>query len=497
MWVTNRRVEQYSSYINDYYKPYKGAYTGIVNLPSEESKLYAISNSFGVVYPVYYSLSGGTPYSEMVGHSVYVYASSFKYHCVSRLYKTNDVNIWDGDTSSYLLYDANFLGVSVSSPRYYISREDSVITSIYFLISFAIYWRVNQVFRFNTSVTTWSLHESSWFNTTNSINDQYKYFNNYSVRKYASVISTIYSSREKIYSYAIGNQGNSYFFIVRVEAYSTGYEHKYLISYLHLPGYPYSNEGRVEHMGWLVLASNNERVIILVKSQDRSYGDTHAKFYYGIWKGLVGQYGDNLVSVSSWSCHYNIPSAITSVIGGDYWVSPDLKWLFYISLNGANYQGFSKGLHIIKGSSALFGENGWTGVSYEMEGGGTDILNACQNYYILDVQFNNKSNKIMVLGNSSKGAFTDPTSTYSYAEGIQPDVILYFIWVENQKKFVRLNSSFIGGDAFWNDYNNSTSGGKGNAYKPLINFVNGEINFMYPGGNEPFNAYRYNLSFGE
>jgi hypothetical protein len=496
VWVKNRRVEQYSSYINDYYKPYKGAYTGIVNLPSEESKLYAISNSFGVVYPVYYSLSG-TLYSEMVGHSVYVYASSFKYHCVSKLYKTNDVNIWDSDTSSYLLYDENFLGVSVSSPKYYISIENSVITSIYFLIDSVIYWRVNQIFRFNTSVTTWSFHESSWSNTTNAISDQYKYFNNYSVRKYASVISIIYSSRGKIYSYAIGNEGNSSFFIVRVEAFPTGYEHKYLISYLDLPGYPYSNEGRVEHMGWLVLASDNERVIILVKSQDRSYGDTHAKFYYGIWKGLVGQYGNNLVSVSSWSCHYNIPSAITSVIGGDYWVSPDLKWLFYISLSGANYQGFSKGLHIIKGSSALFGENGWTGVSYEMEGGGTDILNACQNYYILDVQFNSKSNKIMVFGNSSKGAFTESNITYGYAEGIQPDIILYFIWVENQKKFVRLNSSYIGGDTLWNDYSNSTSGGKGNIYKPLINFVNGEINFMYPGGNEPFNAYRYNLSFGE
>ena len=496
MWVKNRRVEQYSSYINDYYKPYKGAYTGIVNLPSEESKLYAISNSFGVVYPVYYSLSG-TPYSEMVGHSVYVYASSFKYHCVSKLYKTNDVNIWDSDTSSYLLYDENFLGVSVSSPKYYFSIENSVITSIYFLIDSVIYWRVNQIFRFNTSVTTWSFHESSWSNTTNAISDQYKYFNNYSIRKYASVIKKIYSSRGKIYSYAIGNEGNSSFFIVRVEAYPTGYEHKYLISYLDLPGYPYSNEGRVEHMGWLVLASDNKRVIILVKSQDRSYGDTHAKFYYGIWKGLVGQYGNDLVSVSSWSCHYNIPSAITSVIGGDYWVSPDLKWLFYISLSGANYQGFSKGLHTIKGSSALFGENGWTGVSYEMEGGGADILNACQNYYILDVQFNSLSNKIMVFGNSSKGAFTESNITYGYAEGIQPDIILYFIWVENQKKFVRLNSSYIGGDTLWNDYSNSTSGGKGNIYKPLINFVNGEINFMYPGGNEPFNAYRYNLSFGE
>lgn len=264
-----------------------------------------------------------------------------------------------------------------------------------------------------------------------------------------------------------------------------------------MPGYPYSNEGRVEHMGWLVLKSDNEKVVILVKSQDRSYGDTHAKFYYGIWKASLGDYGTNLMLGNYWSCYYNIPSAITSVIGGDYWVSPNLKWLFYISLSGANYQGFSKGLHTIKGSSALFGDNGWTGVSYEMEGGGADILNACQNYYILDVIFNYNSNKIMVLGNSSKGAFTDPSSTFSYAEGIQPDIILYFIWTENQKKFVRLNSSYIGGDALWNDYSNSTSGGKGNIYKPLINFVNGEINFMYPGGNEPFNAYRYNLSFGD
>ena len=492
--MTNRRVEQYSSYINNYYKPYKGAYTGIVNLPSEESKLYAISNSFGVVYPVYYSLSGGVPYSEMVGHSVYVYAGSFKYHCVSKLYKTNDVNIWDSDASSYLLYDANFLGVSVSSPRYYISREDSAITSIYFLISFVIYWRVNQIFRFNMSVTTWSLNESSWFNTTNSISDQYKYFNNYSVRKYASVIKTMPIPNGRIKSYIIGTYSNYEFVVVSIAG---QYISNTIINFSSIPGYPYKDEGRVEHMGWLTLISDNEKVVILVKSQDRSYGDAHAQFYYGIWKSSLGEYGDDLESTENWSCYYNIPSVITSVIGGDYWVSPDLKWLFYISLNGANYQGFSKGLHTIKGSSALFGENGWTGVSYEMEGGGTDILNDCQNYYILDVQFNNKSNKIIVFGNSSKGAFTDPSSTYSYAEGIQPDIILYFIWVESQKKFVKLNSSFVGGDTLWNDYSNSTSGGKGNIYKPLINFVNGEINFMYPGGNEPFNAYRYNLSFGE
>ena len=492
VWVTNRRVEQYSSYINDYSKPYKGAYTGIVNLASEESKLYAVSNSFGIVFFV---TTGTKIYT--LGHSVYLSGSSFEKYYIAKLYKKDETNLWDSNSSISVSTNAmtKYLGVSISHPVYnFDNLKLPVITYIHYVIYAVICWTATQILRNYSVDDAWKITSSDLYYSNNAISDQYKYFNNYSVRKYASVIKTIQSSTGRIKSYMIGTYSNYEFRVVSI---TLQYVSNYIIDFSSIPGYPYKDEGRVEHMGWLVLASDNERVIILVKSQDRSYGDTHAKFYYGIWKGLVGQYGNDLESVRNWSCYYNIPSAITSVIGGDYWVSPDLKWLFYISLSGANYQGFSKGLHTIKGSSALFGENGWTGVSYEMEGGGTDILNACQNYYILDVQFNNKSNKIIVFGNSSKGAFTDPSSTYSYAEGIQPDIILYFIWVENQKKFVRLNSSYIGGDVLWNDYSNSTSGGKGNIYKPLINFVNGEINFMYPGGNEPFNAYRYNLSFGD
>mgnify|MGYP000777679821 CR=1 FL=1 len=493
VWVTNRRVEQYSSYINDYYsKPYKGAYTGIVNLASEESKLYAVSNSFGIVFFV---TTGTKIYT--LGHSVYLSDSLFGKYYIAKLYKKDETNLWDSNNSISVSTNAmtKYLGVSISHPVYnFDNLKLPVITYIHYVIDAVIRWTATQVLRNYSVNDAWELISSDLYYSNNAISDQYKFFNNYSVRKYASVIKTIHSSTGRMKSYMIGAYSNYEFRVVSI---TLQYVSNYIIDFSSIPGYPYKDEGRVEHMGWLTLISDNEKVVILVKSQDRSYGDTHAKFYYGIWKGLVGQYGNNLESVSSWSCYYNIPSVITSVIGGDYWVSPDLKWLFYISLNGANYQGFSKGLHTIKGSSALFGENGWTGVSYEMEGGGTDILNACQNYYILDVQFNNKSNKIIVFGNSSKGAFTDPSSTYSYAEGIQPDIILYFIWVENQKKFVRLNSSYIGGDVLWNDYSNSTSGGKGNIYKPLINFVNGEINFMYPGGNEPFNAYRYNLSFGD
>ena len=483
VWVTNRRVEQYSSYINDYYKPYKGAYTGVINLKSDENKLYAISNSFGIVYPVYYGIN-----MDIFGKTVYLYnfVGSNSPYGAAELYKTDTTNHLPSDYPVSL--GRVQVGISISSPTYYINNESSSTAFIFYIIGNSIYWMINTIFRIGDK---WSRNTSGRYTTSNAISDHYKYFNNYSIRKYASVIKTASSTRIRFF--IIGNEGNSDFYIITMEGTNTT---EYRISYLNVKGYPYSNEGRVEHMGWLVLRSNDKKVIILVKSQDRSYGDTHAKFYYGLWTGNVKNNGEGLVLTSDWECFYNIPSAITSVIGGDYWVSPDLKWLFYISLSGANYQGFSKGLHTIKGSSALFGENGWTGVSYEMEGGGTDILNACQNYYILDVQFNSKSNKIMIFGNSSKGAFTND-SDYSYTEGIQPDIILYFIWVENQKKFVRLNSSYIGGDALWNDYSNSASGGKGNIYKPLINFVNGEINFMYPGGNEPFNAYRYYLSFGD
>lgn len=483
VWVTNRRVERYSSYINDYYKPYKGAYTGVINLKSDENKLYAISNSFGIVYPVYYGIN-----MDIFGKTVYLYnfAGSSSSYGAAELYKTDTTNHLPSD---YPVSLGNVqVGISISSPTYYINNESSSTAFIFYIIGDSIYWMINTIFRIGDE---WGKNTSGHYITSNAISDHYKYFNNYSVRKYASVIKTVSST--SIRFFIIGNEGNSDFYIIIMEGKNTT---EYRISYLNVKGYPYSNEGRVEHMGWLVLRSNDKKVIILVKSQDKSYGSTHAKFYYGLWTGNVKNNGESLALTSEWECFYNIPSAITSVIGGDYWVSPDLKWLFYISLSGANYQGFSKGLHTIKGSSALFGENGWTGVSYEMEGGGTDILNACQNYYILDVQFNSKSNKIMIFGNSSKGAFTN-NSDYSYTEGIQPDIILYFIWVENQKKFVRLNSSYIGGDVLWNDYSNSISGGKGNIYKPLINFVNGEINFMYPGGNDPFNAYRYHLSFGD
>ena len=478
VWVTNRRVEQYSSYINDFFKPYKGAYTG---LASDENKLYAISNSFGIVYPVYYGIN-----MDMFGKTVYLYnlAEIGSSYGVAELYKTDTTNHLPSDYPVPL--GRVQVGISISSPTYYINNESSSTAFIFYIIGDSIYWMINTIFRIGDK---WSKNTSGYYTTSNAISDNYKYFNNYSIRKYASVIKTVSSTRIRFF--IIGNEGNSNFYIIIMEGTNTT---EYKISYLDVKGYPYSNEGRVEHMGWLVLRSNDKKVIILVKSQDRSYGDTHAKFYYGLWTGNVKNNGESLVLTSEWECFYNIPSEITSVIGGDYWVSPDLKWLFYISLSGANYQGFSKGLHTMKGSSAIFGENGWTGASCKMEGGGTDILNACQNYYILDVQFNSKSNKIIIFGNSSKGAFTNDSD---YTEGIQPDIILYFIWVENQEKFVRLNSSFVGGDVLWNDYSNSTSGGKGNIYKPLINFVNGEINFMYPGGNDPFNAYRYYLSFGD
>ena len=104
-------------------------------------------------------------------------------------------------------------------------------------------------------------------------------------------------------------------------------------------------------------------------------------------KNVLNNY-PNAGFASNWECYYNIPSAVKSVIGGDCWVSPDLKWLFYIKNNSTAIGGYTKGLHAIKGSSALFNMTGWSGTSYTMDKEGSAIAEDCKNIYILDIKFN-------------------------------------------------------------------------------------------------------------
>ena len=289
MWVSNRRVEQYYSYIDNYYKPFKGAYTGIVNLASEESKLYAVSNSFGIVFFV----TTGTK-SYTLGHSVYLSGRSFETYYIAKLYKKDETNLWYDNSSIYVSTNAmtKYLGVSISHPVYnFDSTKLPVITYIHYVIDVVIRWTATQVRRYYSVNDAWTFTSSDLYYSNNAISDQYKYFNNYSVRKYASVIKTMPSSNGRIKSYMIGNYSNYEFRVVSI---SERYVSNNILNFSNIPGYPYKDEGRVEHMGWLTLISDNEKVVILVKSQDRSYGTTYAQFYYGIWKSPLGEYGDKL-----------------------------------------------------------------------------------------------------------------------------------------------------------------------------------------------------------
>ena len=127
--MTNRRVEQYSSYIKDHYKPYKGAYTGVINLKSDENKLYAISNSFGIVYPVYYGIN-----MDIFGKTVYLYnfVGSSSPYGTAELYKTDTTNHLPSDYPVSL--GRVQVGISISSPTYYINNESSSTAFIFYII---------------------------------------------------------------------------------------------------------------------------------------------------------------------------------------------------------------------------------------------------------------------------------------------------------------------------------------------------------------------------
>lgn len=231
--------------------------------------------------------------------------------------------------------------------------------------------------------------------------------------------------------------------------------------------------------------------LFLVKMMPESYNQYYNNFDYLFFKAKnISNNYPNAGFDSNWECYYNIPSAVKSVIGGDCWVSPDLKWLFYIKNNSTAIGGYTKGLHAIKGSSALFNMTGWSGTSYAMDKEGSAIAEDCKNIYILDIKFNSKSNRMMIFGNSTRGHFGDFDlgSDFKHIEGTQPDVIYFFAlsteWV-NVTKTVSANTDFP------STYLNA--GKQGSVYLPNINFVNNSISYMYPAGNKPITGYRYNL----
>lgn len=313
------------------------------------------------------------------------------------------------------------------------------------------------------------------------------------MKKFTCNVATVVASSGVMVSLYISAAKN-YFFNTILMSTNTDSAIQSEIDFSSVKDYPFSQLHNL--LCWNKITSEAVDVthtdyLFLVKTMPESYNQYYNNFDYLFFKAknILNNY-PNAGFASNWECYYNIPSAVKSVIGGDCWVSPDLKWLFYIKNNSTAIGGYTKGLHAIKGSSALFNMTGWSGTSYTMDKEGSAIAEDCKNIYILDIKFNSKSNRMMIFGNSTRGHFGDFDlgSDLKYIEGTQPDVIYFFAlsteWV-NVTKTVSANTDFP------STYLNA--GKQGSAYLPNINFVNNSISYMYPAGNKPITGYRYNL----
>ena len=328
-----------------------------------------------------------------------------------------------------------------------------------------------------------------------SSNNLLKLLNNYSILKAITTITVISTAQNHWFYYSVYGY-NNYFFIVRRVQVKTGgtTSSNERIDYRELTNYPYPDSISWNHIGFIKIGEINKKAILLGRLFNEQVTN---KFDYLIYVVTMGNTtGIEIMDISNWACYYNIPSEITEVVGGDCWISPDSKWWFFISTSSASV--YTKGLYYIRtaDTSVLFTETGFTNKSYVISTNTDSVYQATKEYYILKVKFNSNSDKMMVLGNSSKGYFGDGTLTdTTYIEGIQPDIIMCFILDKSKKQWKQLSHTNVGLSSLWNNYAASASS-SGNTYKPSFNFINNEIiNFVYPGGQPPYTSYSYNLTW--
>jgi hypothetical protein len=329
-----------------------------------------------------------------------------------------------------------------------------------------------------------------------SSNNLLKLLNNYSILKAIATISVISTAQNNWYYYSVYGYNNYFFIVGRVQVKTGGgtTSSNERIDYRELTNYPYPDSISWNHIGFIKIGEINKKTILLGRLFNEQVTN---KFDYLIYVVTMGNTtGIEIMDISNWACYYNIPSEITEVVGGDCWISPDSKWWFFISTSSASV--YTKGLYYIRtaDTSVLFTETGFTNKSYVISTNTDSVYQATKEYYILKVKFNSNSDKMMVLGNSSKGYFGDGTLTdTTYIEGIQPDIIMCFILDKSKKQWKQLSHTNVGLSSLWNNYATSASS-SGNTYKPSFNFINNEIiNFVYPGGQPPYTSYSYNLTW--
>ena len=485
VWVEKDYMGQYTNtlYDNEY------AYTGVTNNESDESKLLYPSNSFGWTFKSSILSSVGE-WTQLA--LTFRQRNYYSGQMLNPLYVDKKPGYWD--SASTQPFDNPTTIVCNMSYTYENSLQYYTLSSIMLLHNGIM----TSYFIFNDRSQSGNIN----FERKDSINYEIAFFqkvttriyNSYSLKKFTCNVATVVASSGVMVSLYI-SAAQKYFFNTILMSTNTDSAIQSEIDSTSIESFPFSNLHYL--LCWNKITSEAVDVthtdyLFLVKVMPETYNHQYYNNFDYLFfkaKNISNKY-PNAGFASNWECYYNIPSAVKSVIGGDCWVSPDLKWLFYIKNNSTAIGGYTKGLHAIKGSSALFNMTGWSGTSYTMDKEGSAIAEDCKNIYILDIKFNSKSNRIMIFGNSTRGHFGDFDlgSDFKYIEGTQPDVIYFFAlsteWV-NVTKTVSVNTDFP------STYLNA--GKQGSVYFPNINFVNNSISYMYPAGNKPITGYRYNL----
>ena len=484
VWVEKDYVGQYTNtlYDNEY------AYTGVTNNESDESKLLYPNNSFGWTFKSSILSSVGE-WTQLA--LTFRQRNYYSGQMLNPLYVDKKPVYWD--YASTLPFDnpttivCNMSYTYENRLQYYIlssimPSHNGIITSHFIFNDRSQSGNIN--FKRKNSIE----YEIAFFQKVTT-----RIYNSYSLKKFTCNVATVVASNGVMVSLYISVAKNHFFNTILMST-NADSAIQSEIDFSSVKDYPFSQLHNL--LCWNKITSEAVDVthtdyLFLVKMMPESYNQYYNNFDYLFFKAknILNNY-PNAEFASNWECYYNIPSAVKSVIGGDCWVSPDLKWLFYIKNNSTAIGGYTKGLHAIKGSSALFNMTGWSGTSYTMDKEGSAIAEDCKNIYILDIKFNSKSNRMMIFGNSTRGHFGDFDlgSDLKHIEGTQPDVIYFFAlsteWV-NVTKTVSANTDFP------STYLNA--GKQGSVYLPNINFVNNSISYMYPAGNKPITGYRYNL----
>ena len=201
-----------------------------------------------------------------------------------------------------------------------------------------------------------------------------------------------------------------------------------------------------------------------------------------------------------WNVYYNIPSSITDNMGCNVWVTKDMKWMFCV---GKGNFGGAKGLNTVKSVKAMFNDTGWAGVTYYQNDNSTsELRTTLANYYVLEIQFNKNSDKMIVLCNDKKGVYGEywGSDTY-YLDGIQPTHLFCFFYNKSSDVWKTVSNEIVGISNFWNTYN--SSGNQGDAYRPFfhinLNYSGNfwDMSYVFPSYSSNRKGYYAQLTFGD